>query len=410
MTILLTGSKPVAFNDLRTADLVVDCMYQGGPVNQSGEVLSKLIPGCSNSGGFRKVLCKNDKKKIAYVVLFTTMTELEWPDYLDRETGIFRYFGDNRTPGQHLTDTRKKGNLLLEEVFKSLNTHHIDDIPPFLIFQKGDKGKDVKFLGLAVPGTTVMSPDKELVAFWRTLDENRFQNYVSYFTVLDTEQEPITRQWLEHRLNGDPLSDTYAPKAWKLFQQKGRAGIVALTAAPIKNIPTAEQQLNCQDDDGFQSLINIRNIYEDDPYGFEACATEILMMSDNHFDNFYLTRPWRDGGRDAIGKYVMPHDLRVNNPLRFDCAMEAKCYSPNHSVGVHEMSRLISRIKHRQFGALVTTSYVNNQAYKEVKEDQHPILILTATNIAAVLRANSIHSGDIAEWCDGLKQRYPRMG
>jgi hypothetical protein len=55
--------------------------------------------------------------------------------------------------------------------------------------------------------------------------------------------------------------------------------------------------------------------------------------------------------------------------------MEAKCYSPNHSVGVHEMSRLISRIKHRQFGALVTTSYVNNQAYKEVKEDQHPILI-----------------------------------
>jgi hypothetical protein len=33
--------------------------------------------------------------------------------------------------------------------------------------------------------------------------------------------------------------------------------------------------------------------------------------------------------------------------------------------GVREMSRLISRLRHRQFGVLVTTSYVDNQAYRE---------------------------------------------
>jgi Restriction endonuclease len=42
-----------------------------------------------------------------------------------------------------------------------------------------------------------------------------------------------------------------------------------------------------------------------------------------------------------------------------------------NSVGVKELARLISRIKHREFGVLVTTSYVNEQAYREVRDDGH---------------------------------------
>ena len=34
--------------------------------------------------------------------------EPEWPDFLDIETGIFTYYGDNRTPGHTLLDTSKK--------------------------------------------------------------------------------------------------------------------------------------------------------------------------------------------------------------------------------------------------------------------------------------------------------------
>jgi hypothetical protein len=40
---------------------------------------------------------------------------------LDEETGIFRYYGDNREPGCKLTDTKKKGNKILEMVFDLLN-------------------------------------------------------------------------------------------------------------------------------------------------------------------------------------------------------------------------------------------------------------------------------------------------
>lgn len=58
-----------------------------------------------------KKLREDGSGKYAYVVLYTSMEELEWPDYLDEETGIFRYYGDNRQPGRALTDTKKKGKF-----------------------------------------------------------------------------------------------------------------------------------------------------------------------------------------------------------------------------------------------------------------------------------------------------------
>lgn len=70
----------VHFDSLNTADLVVDTVYEGGKVNGKGsEVLSKLMLGCSNSGGFRKVMRRDGSGLPAYVVLYTSMSELEWP-------------------------------------------------------------------------------------------------------------------------------------------------------------------------------------------------------------------------------------------------------------------------------------------------------------------------------------------
>lgn len=49
------------------------------------------------------------------------MEELKLPDYLDEETKILRYYGDNRKTGRVLTDTKKKSNLILETTFAMLN-------------------------------------------------------------------------------------------------------------------------------------------------------------------------------------------------------------------------------------------------------------------------------------------------
>jgi hypothetical protein len=56
-------------------------------------------------------------------------------------------------------------------------------------------------------------------------------------------------------------------------------------------------------------------------------------------------------------------------------------------VGVRWTSRLISRLRHRQFGVLVTTSYVHAQAYQEIREDGHPVVILAGRDIIDTLKA-----------------------
>lgn len=68
------------------------------------------------------------------------------------------------------------------------------------------------------------------------------------------------------------------------------------------------------------------------------------------------------------------------------------------------MSRLISRIRYRQFGVMITTSYVNKQAYKEVIEDGHPILIVSASDIARILRRNAVTSSNVDEWLLALDE------
>ena len=58
------------------------------------------------------------------------------------------------------------------------------------------------------------------------------------------------------------------------------------------------------------------------------------------------------------------------------------------------MSRLISRIRNRQFGILITTSVVSKQAYKEVRQDQHPIVIISGGDIASALINAGINTVD----------------
>ena len=402
-------SMEFQFKDLDAAPLIVDAIYRGGTQPNAGaEPLHYLFPKCGVNGGFRKVNRKDGSGKPAYVILYTTMNELEWPDFLDSETGIFRYYGDNREPGRELTRTKAKGNELLEQVFEILNSSYSnEDIPPFFVFTKAEgKGYDAKFLGLAAPGNPHISPDRDLVAFWRSMGDKRFQNYEAYFTILDTGKNAISKEWLNALIYNHDDSLKYAPGVWKKFIRNGRNGIEALKAPRIITIPDKYMQLQ-SDVEGKNCLEHIRKHYGSNPYGFEACAASIVEMMDRNFVDFTLTKPWRDGGRDATGYYAISQGGIANYPLKIDCALEAKCYAENNSVGVRQMSRLISRIRYRQFGIMVKTSYVDRQAYGEVVEDGHPILIVTASDIAGILRHNSINNSNIDEYLKSVDEGNP---
>lgn len=367
-----------SFDQLATADLQVDAIYHGGRRGNAGDDPLGPLLKVSNSGGFRY---RGNMDKFSMIVLTTGMSDPDWPDNIDRETGVFTYYGDNKVPGQALHATPRRGNELLRRIFQDA---HADSearfrVPPIFVFATARKWRDVEFLGLVVPGTSDLNASEDLVAVWHTNSERRFQNYRARFTVLDAGV--ISRQWIDDIINGsNPL--VHAPLAWKLWIETGQyRALRSNRSLPWRS--KIEQQPD--DDEGRNLIQTIHAHFAPEPHRFEhfsARLAELLLPGAHDID---VTKPSRDGGRDAIGKLRVG---RGSSSISVDFALEAKCYGPANSVGVREMSRLISRLRHRQFGVLVTTSHVDQQAYREIKEDEHPIVIVAARDIVDLLRAN----------------------
>jgi hypothetical protein len=369
-----------SFDQLDSTDLHVEGVYEGGRAGNAGDdPIGKLLP-VGNQGGFRFAgSLRNDDLRL--VVLYTSGLDPDWPDTLDVETGLFTYFGDNRSPGKELHDTSRGGNAILRRCFDRVHGRPTErgKIPPFLIFNKASPaaGRDVRFLGLAVPGAEDVQPADDLVAIWRTSEGQRFQNYRATFTILDVAT--VSRRWLAEVLAGN-LHGASCPSVYRNWV--GQAKYSPLEAPRAIQYRTKDQQAPSSAKD----LELLRVLYEyfaDDPYEFEACAVELWRMQAGESMTYVATRRSADGGRDAYGWYhVGPSADRI----RLEWSLEAKLYSPGNGAGVKETSRLISRLRHREFGVFVTTGYVARQAYEEMRRDRQPVVVICGRDIVALLR------------------------
>jgi hypothetical protein len=370
--------RTIPFSELAMADLHVDAVYQSGRKGNAGDDPFPRLLTVSNMGGFRY---RGSLDALEMVVLTSTLSDPDWPDELDRETGIFTYYGDNKSPGRALHATPRNGNELLRRIFAASHSGDAGraSVPPILVFANTGEWRDVMFLGLAVPGTSDQQLAEDLVAIWRTAGGMRFQNYRARFTILDAPI--ISRKWIEEIIAGRPHA-SLAPQVWMDWIDKGRYRPLKSTRS-IEHRTKSEQLPSNLKDMAMVHAVHL--FFSERPHDFEKCAAAIARLMLPDVADLDLTRPSRDGGRDAIGRLRLGHGT---GSILVDFALEAKCYGTENSVGVREMSRLISRLRHRQFGILVTTSYVDLQAYREIKEDQHPIIVIAAADIVRLLKMN----------------------
>lgn len=381
-------------SEIPNAPLIVDAVYKASSSSGGGfDCLAQLL-GCGNRGGFRRV--GNAREGYKFIVLYSSLSDPDWPDSIDFYNGMVTYYGDNKNPGSDLHKTGLGGNSILRDYFDALHQKQYEKIPPIFLFTKGAQDRDVIFRGLLVPGKTGISDTEDLVAIWKIKNGQRFQNYRAIFTVLDIAK--IEREWLRDLHNGN-LETSNTPKHW-LAWRMGKKVPASLTAEKtVENRSKAEQLPQNSKDQAI--LKSIHASFMDDSYGFEKCAAELVMLMDKNIANYDLTRRTRDGGRDATGVYKIG---LPDNSIKVEFAIEAKCYSVTNSVGVKETSRLISRLRHRQMGFLVTTSYVNDQAYKEIIEDGHPVVIISGGDIVKILnRAGYSSEKLVGEWLSQLR-------
>ena len=318
---------------------------------------------------------------------------------LNLHTGQFLYYGDNKRPGHSLHDTQRNGDRILRRVFDLLHANPPlrEVIPPFLIFKKYQtdvSARSFQFRGVAVPGFTGIPATADLVAIWKTTDGQRFQNYRAIFTVLDVAT--VSRAWIEDLEKGISLTPN-APKAWCEWVNLGRYRV--LTADSTTVIRSQVAQLP-DAPIGIAILETVWEHFKDAPRAFEAFAARVFQMHDQRVIIDEITRAAVDGGRDAIGRYLLGVQ---GDPVYVEFSLEAKCYRPplnghaGNRIGVKEVSRLISRIKHRQFGVLVTTSVVGRRVYEEVRSDRHPIIFLSGKDIADILTASGFNTPEMVK-------------
>jgi len=396
----------IPFDKLLDSDLIVDAIYEGGEASTTlGDPISKVLPGSGNLGGFRPSGRGPFKK---FVVLYTSGTDKDWPDELNLNTGRFDYYGDNKKPGHELHDTVRKGNLILINVFELLHSTppETDIVPPFFVFKKypTENSKwSVQFKGLAVPGYPGLTATEDLIAVWKMTGGQRFQNYKAVFTILDVPI--VSRDWINDLSRGE--SDTVnTPNAWK--EWKGQGVYTPLTTEPttiIRDIDLQAPQNQVQ----VEILEKVFEYFKDEPVHFEAFAAKVFQLMDQRVIVDEITRGVVDGGRDAVGRYLLglPDD-----PVYAEFALEAKCYRPPlrgqrpNTVGVRDVARLIARLRHRQFGVLVTTSAIAKQAYQEVRQDRHPVVFICGKDISEILISKGFNTPEMVQ--DMLETEFPK--
>lgn len=394
-------SERINYNQLTTADLIVDSIYESdrrfAASEIRGEPLNPLM-GVGNLGGFRP---RNGKNGTLFSVLTSTGVETAWPDSLNSETGVYTYFGDNRKPGRDLHKTPNQGNEILKRAFELASSSNSEDrerCPIFFVFHSAGTARDYVFKGLAVPGTPYQTSGESLVAVWRTEKGERFQNYRASMTILS--EGVISGEWLRDSIDEGHLLLTHG-KAPSTYLNWVRTGKAEPLVAPRTQVRTVLEQIP-QSMPQQKLLETIHDFCRDDPWKFERVAAEIWRMSCPSPVSFDITRRYRDGGRDAVGYMTIGPD---SDPIRLDFALEAKLYSTGNNVGVREVSRLISRLKHREFGVFVTTSAVSKQAYSEIREDGHPIVVISGSDICQILSKNGILTrGQCQSWLNSLEE------
>ena len=169
-------------------------------------------------------------------------------------------------------------------------------VPPIFLFANTGEWRDVIFLGLAVPGTTDPRASEDLVAVWKIIEDSRFQNYRARFSILNVPS--LSRAWIDDIVDGNSHSSN-APPAWLTWVKTGRCRTLVATRSLEHRTKREQIPEHVQDR---AILEEIYKYFQDDFHAFEGCAAALARLLLPDIAEIDLTRPFRDGGRDAIGK------------------------------------------------------------------------------------------------------------
>jgi len=394
----------IPFAQLEGVNLTAGTVYEGGDSgNLSDDPLARLLKG-GNSGCFR--YC-GSLDSLNYFIITITTDNRQWTDTVDPESGTVICYGDNRSPDHGIHNTPRHGNLILRNLFKNLHSS-IDPrchIPPIFLFNKHPNKaspRSIRFLGLCAPGAPGLKPPSDLARKQKHLESKRFWNYRATFTLLDSPV--IKRVWIDDLETGRKHSP-HRPIVWKMWLKSGlyrplRQGYRYRVRSSDMQLPSNDLRK--------AMLLELYRYFSSEPYKFLHFAADIYALTDSKILLERVQRHSSDGSYNITGKFRLGIDA---DPVHLDFLVESKCYNPGigtrkrKSIGVKEIMKMLFRLEGRQFGVLVTTSVVTQEAYEAIREQSHPVVCIAGTDIIDILMSNNITS--LTQLTDWLSDNYP---
>jgi hypothetical protein len=133
------------------------------------------------------------------------------------------------------------------------------------------------------------------------------------------------------------MTGANCPGPWRTWVETGR--YTPLLAPPTVIIRSREAQHPLAADKPLLYLVYEH--FKERPHDFEQFAADLMRRGYAEVDRIDVTRPWRDGGRDAVGDYLLGP---AADPVAVEFALEAKCYAPERGVGVRETGKFNATI------------------------------------------------------------------
>lgn len=210
----------IPFDQLASADLTRGAVLLAGPGGGiGGEPISKALT-VGNQGGIRAAGPATGPN---YIALFSKLDHADWPDEIDRASGVLTYHGDNREPSLGPLDV--KGNQALHTIFRRGLESEKDRAvcPPLFVFTKANEpgvpSRSVVFEGVAVPGAVTSPVEDWFVSKWYRGTEGRYENYLLTATILDVSVVP--RAWIDD-LDAGERGGRHCPPAYRHWMETGQ--------------------------------------------------------------------------------------------------------------------------------------------------------------------------------------------
>jgi len=209
-------SRVFEYNELNEAPLIVGALYKNNKKKSfGGNPLGKLGLLGQTQGGFRY------NKKANYCTLTYNGTNYtgnnaHWPDCVDPKSGIVHYYGDNRGKKDNGKLHSTRGNFLLNEQFKLLESGKRNQLKIYLIFEI-IVNEGYLFRGVGVIGMPSGRTQDWLQIIKATLNSGRVvDNYHATLTILNVTE--LSRSDIAELNRGQwPISRKECPiELWRM--------------------------------------------------------------------------------------------------------------------------------------------------------------------------------------------------